>query len=506
MSLTRRHLLQAGSLSLAGILTGIAGAQGSAQAAFGSARAQTRIPSLPALRSRLKGRLLLPTDPQFSARVAPFDTYSDFGPPVALVEAANEADVTAGIDYCRTTGTQIAVRSGGHNYAGYSTTSGLLISVAGLNRIQVDPARHQVVVGAGVRLGDLYAALAQRGEMVPAGTCPTVGVAGHVYGGGFGLHARKFGLLADNLLSARIALANGRIVTASARSNPSLFWAIRGGGGGNFGYATSFTLRTHPIGKLSAFKFEYPWSRGRQAFAAWQSMIPTLPAGLTMGSALLNNGSGTSNPAAMGVQVFGVFHGPASELEAILKPLTAQAGEPAIRTLKDMTFMEQVLYFGNCDSLDACKAPMQLDFYAKSCFVQRPYDAAAIETLFRAVEQWPGTQRNCMIESFSYGGEVNAVPSAATAFPHRKQLFCSQQVAYFGPSESTASKAAAVTWLNNLHAQMAPSGSGGAFVNYIDADQSDWQRAYYGGNWQRLRQVRRRYDPQGLFAFPQAVT
>lgn len=505
MTLTRRDLLQAGSLTAAAILTGISGVQGSAHAATEAVRSQARIPSLPALRSRLKGRLLLPRDPEFAARVAPFDAYSNFGPPKAMVVAASEADVAAGIDYCRTTGTPIAVRSGGHNYAGYSTTSGLLISVAGLNRIKVDPARHLVTVGAGVLLGDLYAALAEQQEMVPAGTCPTVGVAGHLYGGGFGLHARKYGLLADNLLAARIALANGRVVTASARSNPDLFWAIRGGGGGNFGYATSFTLRTHPIGPLSAFKFEYPWSGGRAAFAAWQAMIPTLPAGLTMGSALLSNAPGTSNPAAMGVQVFGVYHGPASELEAILKPLTAQAGEPSARTLKDMTFMEQVLYFGNCESLQACKVPMQLDFHAKSTYVQRPYDATAIEALFRAVEQWPGTQANCMIESFSYGGAVNSVSSTATAFPHRDQLFCSQQVAYFGPSEPAASKAAAVVWLNHLHAQLAPSGSGGAFVNYIDADQQDWQRSYYGGNWQRLRRVRGRYDPQGLFAFPQAI-
>lgn len=505
MSMSRRSLLRRSALILGGVLAASADAQASAQGAQRAVISRAKISSLSALRSRLKGRLLLPNSPSFVDSATPFDTFFDFGPPVAIVEAKSDADVVAGIDYARTTKTPIAVRSGGHNYAGYSTTDGLLISVAQLNKIKVDAGTQHVTVGAGTLLGDLYAALAAQGQMVPAGTCPTVGVAGHVYGGGFGLHARKYGLLADNLVSVRVALANGRLVTASPSTSADLFWAIRGGGGGNLGYATSFTFRTHPVGALSAFKFEYPWTQGRQAFSAWQGMIPSTPDGLTMGSALLNNGVGTSNPGAMGVQVFGVYHGPADELQGILEPLTRLAGPPAASTLKDMSFMEQVLFFGNCESLEQCKTRMHLDFYAKSAYVKQPYGPAAVEQLFAAVEQWPGTQRNCMIESFSYGGAVNSVPSNATAFPHRDQLFCSQQAAYFGPSELAASKAAAVDWLNGLHQTLAPYGSGGAFINYIDADQQGWQQAYYGSNLAKLKKVRRRYDPDGLFRFPQSI-
>lgn len=505
MTLSRRSLLKRGALIAGGAAAALAGVQGSAQGAPGGVSGRARISTLTALRSRLTGRLILPSSRSFEAASAPFDTFIDFGPPIAIVEAVTESDVVAGIDYCRTTRTPIAVRSGGHNYAGYSTTDGVLISVGKLNRIKVDANRRLVTVGAGVLLGDLYAALAAQGQMVPAGTCPTVGVAGHIYGGGFGLHARKFGLLADNLVSARVALANGRVVTASSRTNPDLFWAIRGGGGGNFGYATSFTLRTSPVGPLSAFKFEYPWAQGRQAFTAWQGMIPSTPDSLTMGSALLNNGVGTSNPAAMGVQVFGVHHGPVAELQGILQPLIQQAGPPARATIRDMTFMEQVLFFGNCESLEQCKTPMQLQFAAKSAYVRQPYGSQAVEQLFAAVERWPGTQRNCMIESFSYGGAVNAVASSATAFPHRDQLFCSQQVAYFGPSEPTASKEAAIDWLNGLHNGLAPYGSGGAFINYIDPSQGDWEQAYYAGNLARLKKIRRRYDPNGLFRFAQSI-
>lgn len=505
MALSRRSLLKRSALIVGGVLTASAGVQESAFGAPNAVAAKRKITSLSMLSSRLKGRLLLPGSQPFLASAAPFDSFVDFGPPVAIVEARSNADVVAGIDYSRTTKTSIAIRSGGHNYAGYSTTDGLLISVAGLNRITVDASLKRVTVGAGTLLGDLYAALAAQGQMVPAGTCPTVGVAGHVYGGGFGLHARKYGLLADNLISVNVALADGRLVTASSSTNSDLFWAIRGGGGGNLGYATSFTFRTHPVGALSAFKFEYPWAQGRQAFRAWQAMIPSTPGDLTMGSALLNNAAGTTNPGAMGVQVFGVYHGPAADLQGLLAPLINEAGPPAVSTLRDMTFMEQVLFFGNCESLEQCKTTMHLDFYAKSAYVQEPYGADAVERLFSAVEQWPGTQRNCMIESFSYGGAVNDVASSATAFPHRDQLFCSQQAAYFGPTEPAASKAAAVKWLNGLHQTLAPYGSGGAFINYIDADQADWQRAYYGANLARLKRVRRKYDPSGLFRFPQSI-
>ena len=141
----------------------------------------------------------------------------------------------------------------------------------------------------------------------------------------------------------------------------------------------------------------------------------------------------------------------------------------------------------------------------KSSYTAVPYSTSAINTLFTAVENWPGTSRNCLIESFSYGGAVNAVPSAATAFPHRDQLFCTQNAVFLSPADSAATRQRAVDWVTGLAAQMAPFTSGGAFINYIDGSQANWQQAYYGANLARLRSIKRTYDPGNVFSFPQAI-
>ncbi len=504
--LSRRDVLRIAALGAAAVP--VAGALGSA--AVAAPAAKKKITTLPALKKAVRGRLLLPRSPAFAATASPWDTFADFGPPKAVLQAKNARDVANGVTYARSTSTPLAARSGGHNYAGYSTTPGLLISLGAMNAIRVNVKKREVTVGAGAQLGNVYNALSAHGLMVSAGTCPTVGVGGHVLGGGFGLSSRKFGLLADSLISAQLVLADGRVVTASAKKNPDLFWAIRGGGGGNFGYATEFTFRASPVGNLSAFKFQYPWAQGKAAFAAWQDLIPSMPAELTTSSALLNNAPGTTNPAAMGVQVYGLFHGTAEELTAVLQPLVNAAGAAPTQMLQDMTFMEQVFYFGGCSDITSCQnAPVgdvqPLDYYVKSSYTQTAYPQAAIDTLFTAVENWPGTAQNCMIESFSYGGFVNGIAPAATAFPHRDQLFCTQAAAFFGPTDTPATRQAAVTWLTQMNSNMAPYNSGGAYVNYIDGSQEDWAQAYYGANLARLQKVKRTYDPGNLFDFPQAI-
>ena len=466
--------------------------------------------NLKMLRRAVKGQLLTAKNKAFDAASDPFDIYANFGPPKAVLKAANASDVSQGISYARRAKLPLAVKSGGHNYAGYSTTSGILISVGSMDQIVVDAKAQKVTVGAGAHLVNVYNALSAQGQMIPAGTCPTVGVGGHVFGGGFGLSARKFGLLSDNLLSAKIVLASGRIVTASARKNPDLFWAIRGGGGGNFGYATEFTFHTEPVGALSLFKLQYSWASGRAAFDAWQQMIPAMPDELTTGFALLNNAVGTSDPGAMGAQVYGLFHGASADLSALIAPVLKAAGAPMLQTLQDTTFMEQAFYFGGCDSLEACQITpggdvAGYDYYAKSSYANSVYSQQGIETVFSAVENWPGTSKNCMIESFAYGGAVNRVPSKSTAFPHRGQLFCNQYGVVFGPEDSPSTRKDAVSWLSSLDSQMSAFNTGEAYVNYIDGEQANWAKAYYAGNLSRLKRVKRKYDPDNVFDFAQAI-
>ena len=462
------------------------------------------------LRRTVKGQLLTAKNKAFAAASDPFDVYANFGPPKAVLKAANASDVSQGISYARRAKLPIAVKSGGHNYAGYSTTPGILISVGSMDKIIVDAKAQRVTVGAGALLVNVYDKLSAQGQMIPAGTCPTVGVGGHVFGGGFGLSARKFGLLSDNLLSAKIVLASGRIVTASRRKNSDLFWAIRGGGGGNFGYATEFTFQTEPVGPLSLFKLQYSWASGRPAFDAWQQMIPAMPDELTTSFALLSTGVGTTDPSKMGAQMYGLFHGSSTDLSALIAPVLSAAGTPMVQTLKDSTFMEQAFYFGGCASIEECQPTpggdvAGYDYYAKSSYAKSMYSKQAIETVFSAVENWPGTSKSCMIESFAYGGAINRVPSKSTAFPHRDQLFCNQYGVVFGPEDSSSTRQGAVNWLSSLDSQMSAFNTGEAYVNYIDAEQDNWAKAYYAGNLSRLKRVKRRYDPDNLFDFAQAI-
>ena len=174
---------------------------------------------------------------------------------------------------------RIVPRSGGHSYGGYSSTSGVIVDVSRLNGVSLDSVR-RAVVGAGARLIDVYDGLWQHGRTVPAGSCPTVGIAGLALGGGVGLASRKYGLTCDNLLEATVVLANGTAVVANARQHPDLYWALRGGGGGNFGIVTRLVFRTHPVGQVATYALEWPWSDAAKVVQAWQKLAPHAPDGL----------------------------------------------------------------------------------------------------------------------------------------------------------------------------------------------------------------------------------
>ena len=180
------------------------------------------------------------------------------------------------VQWAVSNGVPLRARSGGHSYAGFSTLSGgVQLDLRNLRGISVDTRNRTATIGAGSQLIDVYAALAAHGVTIPAGSCPSVGIAGHALGGGMGLAGRQFGLTTDNILSAQIVTADGRVRTASSKSNPDLYWALRGGGGGNFGVVTSLTLRVHPVpGTVAGFIVNWPWSQAANALAAWQAWAP----------------------------------------------------------------------------------------------------------------------------------------------------------------------------------------------------------------------------------------
>jgi FAD/FMN-containing dehydrogenase len=374
----------------------------------------------------------------------------------------------------------------------------MVLDLRNMRHISVDRRHRTATIGAGSQLIDVYAALAAHGVTIPAGSCPSVGIAGHALGGGMGLAGRRFGLTADNLLSAQIVTADGRLRTVSRHRNPDLYWALRGGGGGNFGVVTRFTFRVHAVPRTVALFFAtWPWSQAADVLAAWQAWAPHARSELTSILHLNGAGGGTS------VNVSGQYFGPASDLDRLLGPLRSVSGAQV--SAGDHGYLQAQLIAAGCSNtpLRACHTEgtraggtLQRDaFQAKSDYVAKPLPAAGRRALVEAVEQRADLAGHGSILFDSYGGAINRVAPGATAFVHRHVLFCIQYLSYPGGPG----------WLNPTTRRMRPYVTGGAYLNYTDPHLEDWRSAYYGSNYRRLLKVRREVDPHHYFNFPQAV-
>src|SRR5579863_6057789 len=227
-----------------------------------------------ALANSLQGTLVRPGSSRYQAAYQLYSPRFDGIHPQGIAYCASPNDVQLCLSFARKFSLPLAARGGGHSYAGYSTTIGLVVDVTRMNSIQVNASAGIALVGAGARLIDVYAAVAQHGMVIPAGSCPTVGIAGVTLGGGIGVLGRKFGLTCDNLLAAQVVVADGRILTCDANTNADLFWALCGGGGGNFGVVTSFTFQARQVATVSLFTLSWPWSSAADVVNAWQTWAP----------------------------------------------------------------------------------------------------------------------------------------------------------------------------------------------------------------------------------------
>jgi FAD/FMN-containing dehydrogenase len=431
-----------------------------------------------------------------------FDTRFDTVKPRAVVFCESLADVQRTVRWARRHAVRIVPRSGGHSYGGYSTTSGVVVDVSRLSGVALDRHGH-AVVGAGAKLIDVYDHLGRRGRTVPAGSCPTVGIAGLTLGGGVGFASRKYGLTCDNLLEATIVLADGNAVVCNAKQHPDLYWALRGGGGGNFVIVTRLVFRTHPIGQVATCALEWPWTDARAVVQAWQKLAPHAPDAFF--SVLNLNAAVGGRPR---ITSAGQFFGTVDQLRALVEPL-AKAGTATRFTVSSHGYLDaQRIWAGCSGTIAECHLPPQghlgrSTFKGKSSFANKQLSAAGIDTMIRQIEARVNTGSGSgIILLDSYGGAINRVKKNATAFVHRDALFSMQYLAYWDPSSAAAPN---LRWLGAFYAAMRPYVSSFAYQNYIDPDLRDWQHAYYGTNLDRLIAVKRRYDPQNVFRSRQSI-
>jgi FAD/FMN-containing dehydrogenase len=450
--------------------------------------------AVPGLQAAIKGHVFNPDDPGFAAAARVFNTRFDHVLPTAVARPVNGPDVRDAIRFTTAHGVAVRARSGGHSYAGYSTlANGVVLDLRKLDWVNFDAHTGTVTIGAGAQLIDVYAELAKHGVTVPGGSCPSVGIAGVTLGGGFGLASRHLGLTIDSLRSVKIVTADGSFHTVDDSSDADLLWALKGGGGGNFGIVTEFALATHPMPATATyFEVGWPWSAADEAIAAWQAWAPHTADKLT--SILHLNTAGPS------IEANGQYLGPSADIPGLLAPLLAVPGAGRRATVEKPYLQLQLLLagcegrgVGECHTVGAGPGgtmPRET-FNAKSDYVGAPLPHAGRAALIAATEAAGSGALLCD----AYGGAVGRVAPNATAFVHRTPLFCIQ---YYGDG-STAH------WIDQAWTKMRPYVTGGAYQNYIDPSLHNWQQAYYGQNLHRLEATRQRIDPHHYFNFPQAI-
>jgi len=423
--------------------------------------------------------------------------------PRAVVECVTEQDVVAALELAA--GGPFAIRGGGHSFAEHSTSDGLVLDLAGLGTIEVRDGT--VVVGAGVRVGELTDALAPLGRVVPVGWCRSVGVVGAVLGGGYGVLGRYYGLGADHLVAARVLLADGRIVLTTAAEHPDLFWALRGAGGGNFGVVLSVELRTRPTVALTAIQATWPYERVVDVVAAWQHLAPVAPRQVNLELSLWASDFPEEEPA---VALFGVVAGNLADAHTVLASFTDHAGSTSASACTVLSTVDSARYCdypGNAAEhtlprLPADEARPALKLVRSEFFtgpMPRPVLAELTAHLVR--NRRYGVYRD--LELIPWGAALSAPYGGA--FAHRDARFLVKHSVQTGCRATDETRAAATDWVNGSWSITHAFGSGGSYPNYPDLALTDWADAYYGASLPRLREVKEKYDPDAVFRFPQGL-
>jgi FAD/FMN-containing dehydrogenase len=512
--LSRRQLLGLGGATL--LLAGCTGQPEPRRSA--SPRASASATSAPAdwarLSARLDGTLLVPGDGAYDATRRLENPRYDSAMPLAILVAASAADVAAGLAFAAEHDVPLAVRSGGHNYPGWSAGGAagtgvppsLVIDTRGMSNIAVGEdgtAR----VAAGASLAQVYAAVGGAGRALAAGSCATVGVAGLTLGGGVGVLVRAYGLTCDALTELQIVTADGTVRTVSDTADPDLFWACRGGGGGHLGVVTALTFATHPAPTVTTWNLRWPFADAAAVIAAWQSWAPHADPRLWSTLKLLNGARYTAGP---GLFLSGTWIGEPDAAAAALRPLlTAVGAQPSQQSSAAHSYLDAMMGYAGCRNIPVQRCTTgpggkltRESAAATSHVASAPLGEAGIAVLLALVEaakDVPGLGEGG-VSLDALGGAVADLADDATAFGHRSAMMTVQYTATF---QDGADPAPLDSYVHDFRTAMVPYWGYGAYVNYADASITNWADAYFAGNAARLARVRKQYDPHGLFTQPQ---
>ncbi len=458
--------------------------------------------------AQINGSVVRPGQNDYELLHRVYNTRFDHIKPVAVVRCTNVQDVQATLSFARTQKLAIVPRSGGHGYAGYSTTEGIVLDLAQMNSIQIGPGT--ATIGAGAKLVDIYDQLGARGVCIPAGSCPTVGIGGLTLGGGIGIVDRAYGLTCDNLLSAEVVLADGQVVQCDAQNHADLFWALRGGGGGNFGVVTRFIFKTHTTADITTFDSYFDFNDFIKVMSIWQAWPETLPNHI-WAQAIPAWNSPSSSPV---LQIRAFCIGSIADMAPHWERFLQQTGATPLWVNQTTEPYRKVMMSG-CGELNVAACHVQGDglqgqyprsaFAASSDFFANPIPEAGLLVLKQAIldSQLAGNYGMMIMDLMR--GAIDELATNETAFVHRGALFSVEYYTWFRAGTANSRVDAAQVWVNSFRQTLSPWTTGGAYVNYIDPLISNYEVAYYGVNYPRLQQVKATYDPDWLFKIPQGV-
>ncbi len=453
----------------------------------------TGVADISELQAAIEGEVLTPGTAGYDdARRPAMARFADVRPQ-AVVRCASPADVAAALAFARRAQLPVVPRSGGHCFAGRSTTEGVVIDVRPMAGVEIGAG--VAVAGAGARLGEVLDALDAHGVCLATGCGPEVGIAGLALGGGIGILGRLHGLTSDSLRAARVVLADGRITDCDEKREPDLLWALQGGGLGTPGVVTSLRFATRPARDATAFHVTWPVERAAALIEAWQAWAPGAPDEIAA-QLLVTVPPEPERPAV--VTVFGAMTGSEAATAAQLGDLAARArAEPATSVMCTRTLRETKRWLSSLDDTDEPAEDGHM--YSRCEFFRHAIPGEAIAEVVEHLTHHRVAGEARGLDFAPLGGAYARLAPEATAFPHRDARFLLKHEVVVPAAMPSNEREPARRWLARSWGIVRPWGTGGVYANFPDPDLADEQAAYYGPNLERLLEVRARYDPDGVF-------
>ena len=443
---------------------------------------------LETLQGGVSGSVLLPDDDGYDAARRVHIGMIDRRPAL-IVRCRSAADAAAAVRFARAAGSEISIRGGGHNVGGLAVADGaVMIDLAEMKSASVDPEARVIAAQGGMTWGELNDAAAEHGLAVTGGAVSTTGIGGYTLGGGLGWLMGKHGLAADNLIAVELVSADGEILDVSADSHPDLFWALRGGGG-NFGVATTFTYRLHPLSMVTGGLIIHPVDAAPELLRFYRDAVADLPDDLTVFAALVHAPDGSG----MKLTGFAVCHaGDPEQAQRDLEPFFTW-GSPVMTEVGQMPYpvMNTLLDDG---------FPSGSMNYWMSSFTAGLSDGL-IDTMVDRFATVPSIMSSILLEHFH--GAVTRVGVTDTAVPHREEGWNLLIPSVWTDPAATEKN---IRWTKESHAAFSEHLVERRWLNYLTDDQGESAvRAAYGPNWDRLVEVKRRYDPENVFHLNQNI-